>query len=136
MSGTPVTPPVTAASIAATAASALSSTSTGPFGLLVKYTGTKPDKYIPLGDLSSDLAILINKLNEAKRLLGEIDKDPYVTGLDELTTALDAMKLKYEDVVKDVVKHNGPAPTGATVEVTNKYLKYKGKYLKLKNYRS
>lgn len=128
MSGTP-----TAASIAATATAALSSTSTGPFGLLVKYTGTKPDKYIPLGDLSRDLLALIDKLEEAKRLLGTMGQDGYVNQLTQIQTELDAMKKKYEDVVKDVVKHNGPAPVGAVSDIANKYLKYKGKYLKLKN---
>lgn len=124
--------PVTGASIAATAAAAMATSTPGPFGLLVKYTGTKPDKYIPLGDLSGDIANLMAKIENAKNLLAQMGKDGYVTQLGQLQTDLDAMKTKYEEVVKDVVKHNGPAPTGSTLDVANKYLKYKGKYLKLK----
>jgi uncharacterized coiled-coil DUF342 family protein len=105
-------------------------------GLRVIYTGNKPEQLIDLGDFNIHIQDLLNKIQNVKTLLQNSDSNnqQYVTILNNLQQELDKVKQNYDNVVKDIVQDNSASSTqpAATATSTNKYLKYKNKYLQLK----
>ena len=93
----------------------------GATSLTVRYTDDTPDKEIKLLDFTEKITHLQDQLEKVQAGMGEEGNT-----LDKLKSDLEAIKQKYGKVVQDLFGSQ------ETIPAKMKYLKYKNKYLKLK----